>query len=91
MLDNYMPQFGIYNFFYTIQIHYIHPFTVNACDFFLVWHSENLIDKGSYSDHLECLCNLWYFSLLKKVLRSDKLHDKSKFLMSVFTPLLHGI
>lgn len=85
---------GIYKYFVSfdvIQIGYIHPFTVNACDFILVWHSENLVDKGSYSDHLECLCNLWYFNLLKEALKSDKLYDKSNFIMSAFTPLLHSI
>lgn len=73
------------------KIGYIHPSSVNACDFILVWHSENLVDKGSYSERLECLCKMWYFNLLKNALKFDKLYDKSKFLMSAFTSLLHGI
>lgn len=94
VLDNQEPHCGIYKyyvFFDTIQIGYIHPSTIKARDFILVWHSENLVDKGSYSEHLECLCNLWHFNLLKKALKFDKLYDKSKFLMSAFTALLRGI
>lgn len=94
MLDNEEPRGDIYKyyvFFDAIQIGYIHTSNVSAWDFILVWHSENLVDKGSYSEHLECLCNLWYSNLLKKALKSDKLYDKSKFFMSAFTALLCSI
>lgn len=48
----------------------IYIFTVSAYDLLLIWHSENLGDKDSYSKDLECLCNLCYFNLLKIVLKN---------------------
>lgn len=43
---------------------------VRAYDLILIWHSEDLGGKDSYSEHLECLCNLCYFNLLKIVLKN---------------------
>lgn len=72
VLDNQEAHCRIYKYYAiidTTHIGYIHLFPISAYNLILICHSENLGDKDSYSEYLECLCNLCCFGLLKIVLK----------------------